>query len=151
MRKVVLVMSLLSHGFYHEDCPRWTEFWEDLFSKRGNPLIGYSCQYLLVGRHLCGCCAPHPKWSPSYVTPRELGVILPPNLGACHATGHSNPVPLFSWRRMSWGCGSYFRLVLSCGRRRQSSQVNRNQTTPPPPPSHNAPLKQFIVVNINLK
>jgi len=29
-------------------------------SKRGNPLIGYTCRYPLVGRHLGGCCATYP-------------------------------------------------------------------------------------------
>ena len=37
-----------------------------------------------------GCCAPCPKWLPSWVTPREIGVISPSNLGVCHATGHSS-------------------------------------------------------------
>ena len=32
--------------------------------------------------------------SPSYVTHRELGVIFPPNLGACHATGHTRRLDL---------------------------------------------------------
>ena len=65
MRKVVLIISLFSHCFHHEDSQRLNEFWEDLFSKHGNPLIGYSCRYPLVGRQLGGCCAPLFFLSPS--------------------------------------------------------------------------------------
>ena len=53
-----------------------------------NRLIGYSYRYSLVGRLLGDSCATRPMRSPSEVKPMEAGVVVPPSMGACHASGH---------------------------------------------------------------